>query len=79
MQRSSHVRCPDDASTCPTLRIAVAAMISSKTTYKYDEDLLRLIGSRMGRAVTVDQLRGKTYDSVREMLKWVKTAEAEEP
>lgn len=49
------------------LKIAVAAMISPKYTYKYYQELLNLIGKRMGRSVSFVQK--KTYSEVNEMIK----------
>ncbi|MBN2040294.1 MAG: phosphate/phosphite/phosphonate ABC transporter substrate-binding protein [Spirochaetes bacterium] len=51
----------------PYLRIAVAAMISPKYTYKYYIDLLRLIGSRMDMEVVFVQKQ--TYSEVNHMIK----------
>lgn len=50
----------------PTLKIAVAAMISPKFTYRYYIELLNLIGDRMERKVLFVQK--KTYAEVNEML-----------
>lgn len=49
------------------LKIAVAAMISPKNTYKYYAELLRLIGERMDLQVMF--IQKKTYSEVNEMLK----------
>jgi phosphonate transport system substrate-binding protein len=51
----------------PTLKIAVAAMISPSYTYKYYVELLNWIGERMGRDVVFVQR--KTYSEVNKMLK----------
>jgi phosphonate transport system substrate-binding protein len=49
------------------LKIAVAAMISPKYTYKYYVELLNLIGERMGQQVIF--IQKKTYSQVNGMLK----------
>lgn len=51
----------------PTIKIAVAAMISPEDTYKYYVNLLNLIGKHMGRQVTF--IQKKSYAEVNEMLK----------
>ena len=51
----------------PVMRIAVAAMISPGSTYKYYIDLLELIAERMD--CEVDFVQKKTYSQVSEMLK----------
>ncbi|BBO92394.1 phosphate/phosphite/phosphonate ABC transporter substrate-binding protein [Desulfosarcina ovata] len=58
---------PDSPASRATLRIAVAAMISPKYTYRYYISLLTLIGERMDRTVTFVQK--KTYSQVNAMLK----------
>lgn len=58
---------PSNSAANSTLRIAVAAMISPKYTYKYYLELLHLIGTRMGREV--EFVQKKTYAEVNEMLK----------
>jgi phosphonate transport system substrate-binding protein len=50
----------------PLLRVAVAAMISPKPTRQYYDDLLRLIGDRIGRRV--DFVQRKTYAEVNDLL-----------
>ncbi len=49
------------------LRIAVAAMISPESTYKYYVDLLELIAERLGSEV--DFVQKRTYVQINEMLK----------
>ena len=49
-----------------TLRVAVAAMISPKPTQKYYQDLLRLVGEKVGRKVVFSQR--KTYAEVNDLL-----------
>ena len=49
------------------LRIAVAAMISPESTYKYYVDLLELIAERLGSEV--DFVQKRTYAQINEMLK----------
>ena len=53
--------------TRPPLKVAVAAMISPKFTYKYYIDLLNLIGRQMGREIVF--IQKKTYSEVNEMIK----------
>ena len=48
------------------LRIAVAAMISPKDTYKYYIDLLNLIGEQMDRKVIF--IQKKTYSEINDLL-----------
>ncbi len=50
----------------PTLRVAIAAMISPETTKKYYGELMREIGRRMGRRTVF--LQRKTYAEVNELL-----------
>lgn len=50
----------------PALRIAVAAMISPKSTRGYYQDLLRLVGEKVGRKVIFSQR--KTYAEVNGLL-----------
>lgn len=50
----------------PTLRVAIAAMISPETTKRYYGDLMRLIGKRMGRRTVF--LQRKTYAEVNNLL-----------
>jgi phosphonate transport system substrate-binding protein len=49
------------------MRVAVAAIISPKTTYEYYLDLLNIIGERLNRDVQFVQKR--TYTQINEMLK----------
>ncbi len=49
------------------MRVAVAAIISPKTTYEYYLDLLNIIGERLNRDVQFVQK--KTYAQINEMLK----------
>lgn len=58
---------PPDNNKRPTLKIAVAAMISPSYTYKYYVELLELIGDQMGSDVIFVQR--KTYAEVNKMLK----------
>ncbi len=58
---------PKDLSSMPPLKVAVAAMISPKFTYKYYLDLLNLIGRRMGREIVF--IQKKTYSEVNEMIR----------
>jgi phosphonate transport system substrate-binding protein len=51
----------------PDLRIAVAAMISPKSTRKYYEDLLRVVGARLGESVVF--LQRRTYAEVNDLLR----------
>lgn len=53
--------------TRPILRIAIAAMISPKTTAKYYDKLLEFIGDRMGCRMVFTQR--KTYEEVNQLLK----------
>ena len=53
--------------TRPILRIAVGAMISPKTTAKYYDELLILIGDRMGYRTVFTQK--KTYEQVNQLVK----------
>lgn len=55
---------PDEDQTA--IRIAVAAMISPKDTYRYYVELLNLIGDDVGRKVTF--IQKKTYGEVNQML-----------
>ncbi len=50
----------------PVLRVAVAAMISPKNTKKYYNDLLRLIGKKMG--MRTEFYQRKTYAEVNDLL-----------
>lgn len=50
----------------PVLRVAVAAMISPAITRQYYEDLLKLIGAKVGRRV--EFIQRKSYAEVNEML-----------
>jgi phosphonate transport system substrate-binding protein len=58
---------PSTVSERPVIRIAVAAMISPKETYRYYVDLLNLIARRLDRDVVFVQK--KTYREVNVMLK----------
>jgi len=50
----------------PVLRVAVAAMISPKTTKQYYDDLLRAVGDAVGRRVVF--LQRKTYAEVNDLV-----------
>jgi phosphonate transport system substrate-binding protein len=50
----------------PEIRVAVAAMISPGTTQRYYEDILRLIGEKVGARTVFTQRR--TYAEVNDML-----------
>ena len=50
----------------PTLRVAIAAMISPQTTKEYYGDLMREIGKRLGRRTVF--LQRKTYAEVNRLL-----------
>ncbi|MCP5371250.1 MAG: phosphate/phosphite/phosphonate ABC transporter substrate-binding protein [Hyphomicrobiales bacterium] len=50
----------------PTLRVAIAAMISPETTKEYYGDLMREIGKRLGRRTVF--LQRKTYAEVNHLL-----------
>lgn len=50
----------------PTLRVAIAAMISPETTKQYFGELMREIGRRMGRRTVF--LQRKTYAEVNDLL-----------
>ena len=50
----------------PTLRVAIAAMISPETTKEYYGDLMREIGKRLGRRTVF--LQRKTYAEVNRLL-----------
>ncbi len=61
--------CCEDARSgysTPTLRVAIAAMISPETTKQYYGDLMRLIGKRLGRRTVF--LQRKTYAEVNHLL-----------
>ena len=60
--------CQDARSTytVPTLRVAIAAMISPETTKEYYGELMREIGKRMGRRTVF--LQRKTYAEVNALL-----------
>lgn len=60
--------CQDTQSgySTPTLRVAIAAMISPETTKEYYGDLMREIGSRLGRRTVF--LQRKTYAEVNKLL-----------
>lgn len=59
---------PTDGATAPAseLKVAVAAMISPAITQQYYEDILRLVGRKIGVQVTFTQRR--TYAEVNDML-----------
>lgn len=54
------------AGTLPTLRVAIAAMISPETTKEYYGDLMRLIGRKLERRTVF--LQRKTYAEVNRLL-----------
>jgi phosphate/phosphite/phosphonate ABC transporter binding protein len=60
--------CQDSQSgySTPTLRVAIAAMISPETTKEYYGDLMRVIGKRLGRRTVF--LQRKTYAEVNRLL-----------
>lgn len=60
--------CPDTQSgySMPTLRVAIAAMISPETTKEYYGELMREIGKRLGRRTVF--LQRKTYAEVNRLL-----------
>jgi len=58
---------PPDDDKRPVLRVAVATMIAPETTRDYYEELVRLIGYRVGCRVIFSQRR--TYAEVNTMLK----------
>lgn len=57
---------PAEAAAGPELRVAVAAMISPGPTKEYYEEILKLIGKKVGARVVFTQRR--TYAQVNEML-----------
>ena len=64
----SETCCQDAQSgySTPTLRVAIAAMISPETTKQYYGDLMRHIGKRLGRRTVF--LQRKTYAEVNQLL-----------
>ena len=50
----------------PTLRVAIAAMISPKETYTYYQQVLTYIGKKLGRQVHI--IQRKTYGEINELF-----------